>query len=243
MALNLLNSDLDIQLRLRMLEQSDLANLNTVRQEVTTNTATLTALIDTKTGDNAAAITTPGQNTAVSITALSEMITDKAVNLDDKIKANTTAISTLSATTDQSIASITNLVTARNLATTADLNSLNTGTTNLETLTNLNTTTISSLNAGKQNSFVVNGEGKALLVCRVLQSIRGVDGITLISNINNFIEIRAIELSSPIINVTLDFTQSINELNASTHLVIQEATLNTILKNNKIKPLTGAGAL
>ena len=60
MTLNLLNTDLDIQLRLRELEQSDLANLDTVRQEATTNTSVLTALIDTKTGDNAAAIATLG---------------------------------------------------------------------------------------------------------------------------------------------------------------------------------------
>ena len=99
MTLNLLNSDLDIQLRLRELEQSDLANLDAVRQEATTNTSSLTALINTKTGDNAA-ITTLGQNTAVSITALSATITYKTMTLDDKINANTTAISTLSASTE-----------------------------------------------------------------------------------------------------------------------------------------------
>ena len=66
MTLNLLNSDLDIQQRLQELEQSDLANLDTVRQEATTNTSTLTALINTKTGDNAATITALGQHTAVS---------------------------------------------------------------------------------------------------------------------------------------------------------------------------------
>jgi len=66
----------------------------------------------------------------------------------------------------------------------------------------------------------------------VLQSLAAFGGIAL-SNTNDVISISGQTLNTRIDNVVLELTQSINDLNASKQSVIQEATLNTILKTTR----------
>ena len=100
MMLNLLNSDLDIQQRLRELEQSDLANLDAVRQEATANTLLLTTMIynkmdtiDAKANSNTTAIATLSLTTSNNLTSLTELINLKTNEVRIKADDNTVAIS------------------------------------------------------------------------------------------------------------------------------------------------------
>ena len=73
----------------------------------------------------------------------------------------------------------------------------------------------------------------------VLQSVVASDGITLAANANNVISISGATLGSRIDNLSLNLTQNINNLATTKKPLIQEATLDTILKNNKIQSLQG----